>query len=81
MKFKNIFGGMMLGGVMILSSCSLGYNPIDTYSDVTEGVQDKDKEVVFKDKEAVVNHRQSIYKTLRDGQEHWYLDLDRKSVV
>lgn len=75
MKFKNIFGGMMLGGVMILSSCSLGYNPIDTYSDVTEGVQDKDKEVVFKDKEAVVNHRQSIYKTLRDGQEHWYLDL------
>ena len=59
----------------LLSSCSLVTEPIDTYSDVTEGVNDSGKQVVFKDKAAVESHMQTLYRQLNDRQEHWYLDL------
>jgi len=59
----------------LLSSCSLVTEPIDTYSDVTEGVNEAGREVAFKDKAAVVSHMESIYRQLNDRQEHWYLDL------
>lgn len=59
----------------MLSSCSLITEPIDTYSDVTEGVSETGKEVAFKDKAAVVGHMQGLYRRLNDRQEHWYLDL------
>ncbi|MDU1892579.1 MAG: RagB/SusD family nutrient uptake outer membrane protein [Dysgonomonas sp.] len=75
MKLRYIFGGLVCGLIFGLTSCSLGYDPVDTYSDVTEGVTETEKEVVFKDKAAVVSHLQSIYKLMRDRQEHWYLDL------
>lgn len=75
MKIKYILGGVVCSTALAFSSCSLDYNPKDTYSDVTEGVKDKDKEVAFKDKDAVLNHRASLYKLMRDRQEHWYLDL------
>lgn len=55
-------------------SCSLDYDPVDTYSDVTEGIGGT--EDAFKDKAAVVSYRQTLmdrYKT--DGQEHWYVDM------
>jgi hypothetical protein len=74
MKIKNIFlfCSLALGVV----SCSLDYNPLDTYSDVTEGVDSTGKEVVFRDKNAVLSHVQSLYDRLHnDGQEHWYLDI------
>jgi hypothetical protein len=58
-----------------VSSCSLDYDPVDTYSDVTEGVTADSVKVVFKDKAAVENQRQVIHNKLRDGQEHWYLDM------
>jgi hypothetical protein len=56
-------------------SCSLDYDPVDTYSDVTEGVSADSANVVFKDKAAVENQRQVIHNRLREGQEHWYLDM------
>jgi len=66
---------MISGMAALLSSCSLITEPIDTYSDVTEGVNDAGQEVVFKDKAAVESHMQTIYRQLNDRQEHWYLDL------
>lgn len=59
----------------LLVSCSLDYDPIDTYSDVTEGVSTDSVQVVFKDKEAVVSHRQTLLNLYKNGQEHWYLDM------
>ena len=57
------------------TSCDLDYNPIDSYSDITEGVQDNTgSDVIFKDKASVESHLQGMYKLLRDRQEHWYLD-------
>jgi hypothetical protein len=62
-----------------MSACSLDYEPVDTYSDVTEGIAEgsagDSARVVFKDKAAVENQRQIIHNRLRDGQEYWYLDM------
>ncbi|MDR2681128.1 MAG: RagB/SusD family nutrient uptake outer membrane protein [Tannerella sp.] len=59
----------------ILASCSLERNPLDSYSDVTEGIATDSVRIVFKDKAAVLSQRQTLYDRLRDGQEHWYLDM------
>jgi hypothetical protein len=74
MKIKNIFLFCSLATSIV--SCSLDYNPVDTYSDITEGVDSTGKEVVFRDKAAVISHVQSLYDRIHnDGQEHWYLDI------
>lgn len=59
----------------LLASCSLGYEPLDTYSDLTEGVSDDSTQVVFRDKAAVLSHRQTLTDLFQNGQEHWYLDM------
>ncbi|MDR1258610.1 MAG: RagB/SusD family nutrient uptake outer membrane protein [Tannerellaceae bacterium] len=72
MKTKYIISSL---AACLLASCSLDYNPVDTYSDVTEGVSKDSVQVVFKDKEAVVSHRQTLLNLYKNGQEHWYLDM------
>lgn len=59
----------------LIASCSLDYDPIDTYSDVTEGISEDSVQVVFKDKAAVLSHRQTLLNLYKNGQEHWYLDM------
>lgn len=59
----------------VLASCSLDYDPLDTYSDVTEGMGQDSVTVVFKDKSAVVLHRQLLLNLFKNGQEHWYQDM------
>ncbi len=75
MKLKYIFRGLVCSLTLAVASCSLDYEPIDTYTDITEGFVENEKEVVFKDKAAVLSHMDAIYRTLRNDQEHWYLDL------
>lgn len=75
MKLRYIFCGLTSALLFGLSSCSLDYDPLDTYSDVTEGVTEAGKKVVFKDKAAVESHLTTIYNQMRDRQEHWYVDL------
>ena len=59
---------------LTVSSCSLDKDPLDAYSDVTEGVNEEGEKVVFKDRAAVESHLRTIYNQMRDRQEHWYLD-------
>lgn len=66
---------MLIGGALCANACSLVYNPVDTYSDVTEGFVEGENEVVFPNRAAVVSHMETIYNQIRDRQEHWYLDL------
>ncbi len=73
-KYFNIFS-MTVCAILMATSCSLDYDPLDTYSDVTEGVTKDQEEVVFKDKAAVESYMKSLYKKMNDRQEHWYLDL------
>ena len=66
---------ILIGFIGLLSSCSLDYEPIDTYSDVTEGREDESVTVIFKDKDVVLLHRQTLIDMFKNGQEHWYLDM------
>jgi hypothetical protein len=75
MKLKYLFYGLTSLLLLNIASCSLDRDPIDTYSDVTEGITKTGKKVVFKNKEAVQSHLQGIYKLMQDRQEHWYNDL------
>lgn len=75
MKRNHIFLLILLGLLTTWTGCSLNKDPLDGYSDVTEGVNEAGQKVVFKDKAAVQSHLQSIYNQLRDRQEHWYLDV------
>lgn len=72
MKTKYIIS---LLSAVLLASCSLDYEPLDTYSDLTEGVNDDSIQVAFKDKAAVLSHRQTLLNLYKNGQEHWYLDM------
>lgn len=76
MKVKYIFQGLTCSLLLTVASCSLDYDPVDTYSDVTEGVvEETGEKVVFKDKAAVEAHMTTIHNKLHDQQEHWYVDL------
>lgn len=49
MKHISILRLLAGGLIFTTASCSLDYDPVDMYSDVTEGVQkEEDKGVVFK---------------------------------
>lgn len=76
MKLKYMYRGLLCGMLLAVSatSCDLDYDPVADYSDVTEGVTEEGKEAIFKDKAAVESHLTTLYKQMRDRQEHWYLD-------
>src|SRR5690606_8743802 len=61
--------------VSIFNSCSLVRDPLESYSDVSEGESQSGQQIVFKDRASVDNYLNSLYQQLRDRQEHWYLDL------
>lgn len=76
MKHISILRLLVGGLILTAASCSLDYDPVDMYSDITEGVQkEEDKGAVFKDKAAVEAHLQTLYDQMRDRQEHWYQDM------
>ncbi|MFA6831355.1 MAG: RagB/SusD family nutrient uptake outer membrane protein [Bacteroidaceae bacterium] len=60
--------------LMSLASCSLDYDPVSDYSDVTEGITEVSADVVFKDKESIDSYMVSIRDAFKNSQEHWYLD-------
>ncbi|SKB90922.1 Starch-binding associating with outer membrane [Parapedobacter luteus] len=75
MNTKYIFPIVLSSVLLFMNSCSLIFEPVDTYSDVTEGITEGGDEVVFRDKAAVEGHLVTLYNQLRERQEHWYLDL------
>lgn len=75
MKRNYIYQIILLLLLTTWSGCSLNKDPLDGYSDVTEGVNEAGQKVAFKDKAAVQSHLQTLYNQLRDRQEHWYLDV------
>lgn len=72
---RTVYNFFFLCLVLLVTSCSLNRDPLDSFSDVTEGVDQSGQQVAFKDKAAVQNHLQTIYRQMRDRQEHWYVDL------
>ena len=70
-----IMGGLLMGGLLGFSACSLDYNPLDIYSDVTEGVQDETGDTQeFETKADVESALTALYQKMKDRMEHMYLD-------
>lgn len=67
--YKIILGGLFTLGI---TSCSLDYDPVSDYSDVTEGYDDTGNVIVFKDKASVETQLQVLYSELRN--QDWYID-------
>lgn len=76
MKLRNyIIGGLLVGGALNLASCSLDYDPIASYSDVTEGIHDdEDNQQEFQTQADVESALEALYQKMKDRMEHWYLD-------
>lgn len=73
---KYIIGSLLLGAMLNVTSCNLDYDPVDTYSDVTEGVEDETGDKLeFQTKADVESALTAIYELLKSRMEHWYLDL------
>ena len=68
MKLYKIF---FAAGVLALTSCTLDYEPVAKFSDVTEGV---DAGLVFSTRSDIVTHRQTMYNGLKEC-EHFYQDV------
>ncbi|CCX43348.1 outer membrane protein [Prevotella sp. CAG:1031] len=76
MKYNRIFGyAAALGCLAMAPSCSLNQDPLDTYSDVTEGITEEQEEIVFSTKSDVDSYLTAMYKLFEDRQEHWYVDM------
>lgn len=77
MKINNIvIAGAFIAG-MLTTSCGLNYEPLSSYSDVTEGntdIDNKEEEVKFLNRADVESAMTALYKKITDRQEHWYLD-------
>lgn len=73
MKLKYILSSIACS-FLLATSCSLDYDPVDTYSDVTQGETETGANVVFKNKADVDSQLKTLYDQIRDRQEHWYMD-------
>lgn len=76
MKLNHIYKSIACGVVLAMTatSCDLDYNPVDTYSDVTEGVNKTDEKPIFNSVQDVETSMVTLHKKFRDQQEHWYVD-------
>ncbi len=77
-KVITLFNYSLLASCMTFAvqSCSLDFEPLGSYSDITEGVeQEEGNTPVFQDKAAVEAHMQTLYDQMTARQEHWYQDM------
>ena len=76
MKLNHIYKSIACGVLLALTatSCDLDYNPVDSYSDVTEGVDKTDEKPIFNSVQDVETSMVTLHKKFRDQQEHWYVD-------
>lgn len=79
MKTSKIFKYALMGTLVAgFSACSLDYDPIDCYSDVTiPPTEDEETSTRFTSKSDVETYLTSnIINMWHDNQENWYLDLE-----
>lgn len=64
MKSKHIYKSIACGVLLALTatSCDLDYNPVDSYSDVTEGVDKTDEKPIFNSVQDVETSMVTLHK-------------------
>lgn len=74
MKLKYIVA-CMLGLATGVTSCTLDYDPVSEYSDVTMGEKEESGETnPYKNRAEMLTQYTALYNRMRSNQEHWYLD-------
>lgn len=74
MKLKYIVA-CTLGLLTGVTSCTLDYDPVSEFSDVTMGEKEESGETnPFKNRAEMLTQYTALYNRMRDNQEHWYLD-------
>ncbi len=67
---------LVVGLTLSMAGCSLDYDPVSEYSEVTVGGTEEDgEEVKFKDRSEMLTQYNGLYNRMKGNQEHWYLDL------
>jgi starch-binding outer membrane protein, SusD/RagB family len=75
MKNKIIFQIVILGLLAFTSACSLDEDPISEFSEVILGsTDDSGDRIRYKNRSEALTAYEGLYNTLKDRQEHWYLD-------
>lgn len=75
MKNKYIFQIAILGLLAFTSACSLDEDPISEFSEVILGSTDNSGDRIrYKNRSEALTAYEGLYNTLKDRQEHWYLD-------
>lgn len=57
-----------------VTSCTLDYEPLSDFTEITNGTTDTEEQVILKDKAAAEAQLKSLYELFRSRVEHWYLD-------
>ncbi|MBK5195482.1 MAG: RagB/SusD family nutrient uptake outer membrane protein [Proteiniphilum sp.] len=74
MKLKSIIA-CSLGLTLAVTSCSLDYDPVSDFSDVTVGQSGgAGGGIPFKNRAEMLTQYNGMYSAMRDNQEHWYED-------
>ena len=73
MNTKYILSGAVALSLMV-SSCGLDYNPVSDYSDVTEGIDNQEEEVIYANRADAESALLALYNDLKNNQNHWQLD-------
>ena len=85
MKTNNILGskgsrglrclsGLLGAMALLMTACTLDYEPISTPTELTEGSQTEESTAVLKDKQAAEDQLTNLYELFRSRVEHWYVD-------
>ena len=59
---------------LLMTACTLDYEPISTPTELTEGSQTEESTAVLKDKQAAEDQLTNLYELFRSRVEHWYVD-------
>lgn len=73
MNTKYIFSGAVALSLMV-SSCGLDYNPVSDYSDVTEGIDNQEEEVIYANRADAESALTALYNDFRGNQNNLQLD-------
>ncbi len=59
---------------VLLTGCTLDYEPISTPTELTQGKQTEEATAVLRDKQAAEDQLKNLYELFRSRVEHWYVD-------
>jgi starch-binding outer membrane protein, SusD/RagB family len=66
---------LLLGTALFMGSCSLNYDPISDYSELTFGNETGSSGTKYQTKAEMQQQYDNIYKSIQDAQESWYMDM------